>query len=86
MTTNPSYISSTLDNLPDDVKIICPTEVAKEFADNEQVVDCGFTHDELVEDLEDVTAVVTSTDPWEVTLYQDDVFKTWINDSYVYRG
>jgi tetrahydromethanopterin S-methyltransferase subunit B len=84
MTTDTSYINSTLEELPDDVKIMCPTEVAKQFADNDQVIDAGFTHEELLDDISDVASVVLTPEPWQEELYSDDDFNNWMDTSYVY--
>jgi hypothetical protein len=84
MTTDASYIRETLKDLPEDVKIICPTEVAREFADNDQVIDAGFTHEELLNDISDVSSVVTTPEPWEEELYKDENFNSWIESSYSY--
>ena len=83
MTANPSYIREALSDLPENVKIICPTEVAN-LVDDPRVVDAGFTHSELMEDIDDVVNLVTSKEPWEQELYADNQFDNWIDEKFVF--
>lgn len=84
MTDNPSYIRETLSDLPENVKIICPTDVAK-IINDPRVVDAGFTHSELLEDIDDVVKLVMSKEPWEQALYEDNRFENWIDGKFVFN-
>jgi len=83
MTDNVSYIRETLTDLPEDVKIICPSEVAK-MIDDPRIVDAGFTHSELLDDIDDVNDLVMSKEPWEQKLYEDNRFESWIYEKFVF--
>ncbi|MCK5883017.1 MAG: hypothetical protein KAG61_04955 [Bacteriovoracaceae bacterium] len=80
MTLNPSYIQQTLEELPDHIKVVCPTEIADTF-DDVRVVDLGISHADILEDIDNVSYIIKNFEPWEISLQEDTHFGEWLDDS-----
>jgi hypothetical protein len=80
MSLDKGYLNSTLNDLPDDVKLICPEEIASEL-NSVAVYDIGLSAAEIESTIDDVCNVLISKEPWESDL--DDGFFSWFDESSI---
>lgn len=80
MSMDKSYINKTLAELPDDVKVICPTEIAGEI-DHENIVDVGMSAGEVEGTIAYICSVLVENEPWEETLSPE--FYSWIDGAEI---
>ena len=78
MSLDKSYLNETLASMPEDVKLICPSEVAGDF-DPEKVVDTGISLASVQEELDTICDVVEQREPWEKEL--DPGFFDWLSSA-----
>ncbi|OUR95713.1 hypothetical protein A9Q84_14525 [Halobacteriovorax marinus] len=79
MSLDKSYIQRTLDELPEDVKIICPSEIADEF-DDDRIVDVGVKLSHVEANIDDLCEVLATSEPWEAEL--GPKFDHWIDEDF----
>lgn len=80
MSLDSSYLQKTINELPDSVKLICPTEIASQF-NSDQVVDLGLSLESVEEELGTICEVIEEKEPWEKALDSD--FFNWLESSRV---
>lgn len=81
MSDDPSYIQDALTKLPEGAKLMCPSEVAHSFSDP-RIIDAGFTHSELLQEINDTTELINTPEDWETAVSPE--FQTWLTDTYKY--
>jgi hypothetical protein len=79
MSLDKSYINNALEELPEDVKIICPTEIASEF-DSDRIVDLNVSLHSVEADIDDIVTVLSEQEPWENELGEG--FDAWLNRDF----
>jgi len=82
MSLDKSYIKSALDELPEDVKIICPTEIADEL-DSDRIVDVGVSLNSVEADIDDLVSVLSAQESWETELGLE--YKSWLEDEFEFN-
>ena len=80
MSLDKGYINRSLDELPDDVKLICPTEIAGDY-ENDAVVDVGLSAIEIEGIIESICTVLMENEPWEQQLEPE--FYTWVQQANI---
>ena len=80
MSLDTTYLNKSLADLPEDVKLICPSEVAEALR-SDQVLDVGVHLESVMEELEAICDVVEQKEPWEKEL--DNEFYNWLDTSKV---
>lgn len=75
MSLDKGYIKQALEDLPEDVKIICPTEIADEI-DSERIIDVGVSLRSVEGDIDDLITVLSSDEMWESDLGTG--FSSWL--------
>jgi hypothetical protein len=79
MSLDKGYIQSALNELPEDVKIICPSEIAGEF-DDDRIVDVGVKLSHVEGNIDDLCEVLATSEPWEAEL--GPKFDQWIDEDF----
>lgn len=79
MTNNPEYIQQALDKLPEGVQLMCTSEVANALHDP-RIIDAGFSHADLMQDISDTMEVLNTPESWENSLTPE--FHQWLSEDF----